>query len=359
MSELVALQKRVGAIDPDVMNRPDGYVMEDNDLRSATNTALILGKPLFLTGEAGVGKSQFANWLAHELSQESPTQLFKFVVKSTTEARDLFYHYDALARFHEAQILEHSANSASNNVETVSLIDPYRYISYNALGRAIICSMGGQTALECKLIASHMSGLDEWVTSQPSRSVVLIDEIDKAPRDVPNDILDEIDNLAFRIRELGDREAKVEKQHRPVIVITSNSERDMPKPFLRRCVYYHMPFPREEQLLAIALARVGSRFSFSNGIGLLSESLRLFKYLRSTQAGLRRAPGLAELLDWLHTLAATGEGNEYDALHQVDQLQARVMASLIKDPSDQIMMRDNWSIWLSQALEQAHQDIES
>jgi MoxR-like ATPase len=356
MNELVALQKSVAAIDPDVMNRPDGYVMEDNDLRSAVNTALILGKPLFLTGEAGVGKSQFAHWLAYELNQETPTQLFKFVVKSTTEARDLFYHYDALARFHEAQILEHAGRSASN-VEAMASMDPYRYISYNALGQAIICSMGRQAALDRKLVVPPMSGLDEWVTAQPSRSVVLIDEIDKAPRDVPNDILDEIDNLVFRIRELGDREARVEKLHRPVIVITSNSERDMPKPFLRRCVYYHMPFPSHAQLVAIAQVRVGSRFT--SGSGLLGESLKLFHYLRSTQAGLRRAPGLAELLDCLHTLAAAGEGKKGHTLHQVDQLQARVMASLIKDPNDQIMMRDNWSSWLSQALALDDQDVES
>jgi MoxR-like ATPase len=338
------------------MNRPDGYVMEDNDLRSAANTALILGKPLFLTGEAGVGKSQFANWLAHELSQETPTQLFKFVVKSTTEARDLFYHYDALSRFHQAQILEHAWRSASP-VDTAGSMDPYCYISYNALGRAIICSMGQQSALDRKLIAPHMFGLDEWVSLKPSRSVVLIDEIDKAPRDVPNDILDEIESLAFRIREMGDREARVEKDQRPVIIITSNSERDMPKPFLRRCVYYHMPFPNEAQLMAIAQARVGSRFV--SGSGLLSESLKLFDYLRSTQVGLRRAPGLAELLDWLHALGATGEGDKYHTLSQIDQLQARVMASLIKDPGDQIMMRDNWSSWLSQALALVDQDVET
>lgn len=355
LNELVALQKKVGAIDPDIMNHPDGYIMEDNDLRSATNTALMLGKPLFLTGEAGVGKSQFANWLAHELSQESPTQIFKFVVKSTTEARDLFYHYDSLARFHEAQVVEQSPRTVRGN-KLNTPIDPYRYISYNALGRAILCSLGRETALDRKLVAPHMLGFDEWITSKSSRSVVLIDEIDKAPRDVPNDILDEIDNLAFRIRELGDREAKVQKTHRPVIIITSNSERDMPKPFLRRCIYYHMPFPSEEQLMAIVESRIGKRFTDDDW--LLSDSLRLFHFLRSTQSGLRRTPGLAELLDWLHALAAILKDKDHDGFYEIDQFQAGVMTSLIKDPNDQTLLRENWSTWLSHALDRYDQDGE-
>ncbi len=355
MSDLVALTKKTRAIDPDTMNNPDGYVMEDNDLRSATNTALILGKPLLLTGEAGVGKSQFASWLAHELSQEDPITLFKFVIKSTSEARDLFYHYDALARFHSAQIKEQSLGSGLIS-KSPTATDPYRYISYNALGKAIIRSMGRQTALNRKLIAEQMAGVKDWATELPSRSVVLIDEIDKAPRDVPNDILDEIDNLAFRVRELGDQEAKVDREHRPIIVITSNSERDLPKPFLRRCVYYHMPFPSQSQLMEIAQQRVGTRFN--RGSDLLSESLQLFWYLRDN-AGLRRAPGLAELLDLLHTLAAAGEGEARDTLQNVEQLQPRVMASLIKDPNDQALLRDNWSSWLEQALKPVNRDAAS
>jgi MoxR-like ATPase len=102
-AERVAMWKHASTINLEAMSRPEDYVMEDQELRAAANAALILGKPLLLTGEAGIGKSQFASWLALQLKLGEP---LKFVVKSTTEARDLFYQYDALARFHEAQVTQ-------------------------------------------------------------------------------------------------------------------------------------------------------------------------------------------------------------------------------------------------------------
>jgi MoxR-like ATPase len=212
MTDAIEIQKHTPPIDLDAMTRPQGYVMEDNDLRAAANAALMLGKPLLLTGEAGVGKSQFSAWLAHQLGLGDP---LKFVVKSTTEARDLFYHYDALARFHEAQVTQLVTVPVAAGDKplggSMDEIDPRRYIAYNALGKAILYSLGALTAREKGFISKTMGALLDDFPLEPRRSVVLIDEIDKAPRDVPNDILDEIDNLSFTIRELGNITVKASK----------------------------------------------------------------------------------------------------------------------------------------------------
>ncbi|MDJ0807624.1 MAG: MoxR family ATPase [Gammaproteobacteria bacterium] len=355
MTELIELIKDFQPIDQARMTSPEGYLMQDNDLRAAANTALVLGKPLLLTGEAGVGKSQFANWLAFELNKQQPLAWFKFVVKSTTEARDLFYHYDALARFHEAQVHRtvyqvdspNGIQQHSNVQSGFSSHEAHRYISYNALGMAILFSMGKSAALNDKLVTAEMQGLQQSLPEQPSRSVVLIDEIDKAPRDVPNDILDEIDNQQFTVRELGDLTAKANPEFRPIIVITSNSEKDLPKPFLRRCVYYNMRFPDDDELQRIVEQRVGARFA--NSRGLLGDCLRFFWFLRE-RAEIRRRPGLAELLDWVHELSETGERASYGSFTEVRQMPARVMSTLLKDPDDQDLLRQSWSNWVAQAL---------
>jgi MoxR-like ATPase len=131
------------------------------------------------------------------------------------------------------------------------------------------------------------------------RSVVLIDEIDKAPRDVPNDILNEIDDMSFTIPELENAPVGVEPKWRPLVFITSNSEKGLPDAFLRRCVYYHMPFPAPKVLLSIVESRVGKRFSEKS---LLGELLAIFHEVRSKQRALRKPPGIAELLMWLSAL---------------------------------------------------------
>src|SRR5215471_5365508 len=160
MSDAIEIQKHTPPIDLDAMTRPEGYVVEDNDLRAAANAALMLGKPMLLTGEAGVGKSQFSAWLAHRLGLGDP---LKFVVKSTTEARDLFYHYDALARFHEAQVTQLVTVRVPPGDKplggSMDEIDPRRYISYNALGKAILYSLGAPAAREKGFIAATMGAL--------------------------------------------------------------------------------------------------------------------------------------------------------------------------------------------------------
>lgn len=349
--ERVAMWDHPSAMNLEAMNRPQDYVMEDQELRAAANAALILGKPLLLTGEAGIGKSQFASWLALQLNLGEP---LKFVVKSTTEARDLFYQYDALARFHEAQVTQLLEASPAGG-QTVGgqtapappsdRIDPLRYLSYNALGKAILYSLGKKAAQEKGLLSDAMGSFRNEFPNEQRRSVVLIDEIDKAPRDVPNDMLDEIDHLSFAIRELGNRTVPAHREFRPVVVITSNSERDLPKPFLRRCVYYHMKFPSKEVLDQIVDRRVGKRFQSARG--LLGPAITLFGYLRE-KAGLRQTPGLAELLDFLSAL--TGERQSVAELRSHPDLQAVVKATLLKDRHDQEQSDRDLGSWLDEAL---------
>jgi MoxR-like ATPase len=342
------------AINLEAMNRPEDYVMEDEALDAVARAALILGKPLLLTGEAGIGKSQFADWLALQLNLDEPDRFLgkplKFVVKSTTEARDLFYQYDALARFHEAQVTQLQetpvAGERALRTRPNDAIDPRRYLTYNALGTAILFSLGKEKALSKGLISEAMQ--KDWLDrfpEKPRRSVVLIDEIDKAPRDVPNDMLDEIDHLSFSIRELGNLPVEAHHAFRPIVVMTSNSERDLPKPFLRRCVYYHMKFPSDTVLAQIVERRVGKRFH--SAVGILGQAMILFGYLRE-EAGIRQPPGLAELLDFLSALAGGLQSGA--ELRSHPHLQAVVQATLLKDRHDQEQSDRDWASWLDKTL---------
>src|SRR5262249_13584621 len=150
------------------MDDPEGYIAEDG-LRDAVNVALALGQPLLLTGEPGTGKTQLASSLAYELELPGP---LVFNTKTTSSARDLFYRYDSLSHFRDVQFKEKDP-----------IVD--HYITYEALGQAILLSLQPNEVKD--LLPEKLQGLG------PTRSVVLIDEIDKAPRDLPNDVLIEIE----------------------------------------------------------------------------------------------------------------------------------------------------------------------
>lgn len=250
--------------------RPEAY-LPDEGLVKAVNVALLLGQPLLLTGEPGTGKTQLAYSLAYQLGLEEP---LKFETKSTSTARDLFYIYDSLGRFHAAQLGEKDKPSVD-------------YLTYNALGKAIILTNPVETVKD--YLPSDFS------YTEPRRSLVLIDEIDKAPHDFPNDILNEIENLYFRIPELGNVTIKSAENMQPILILTSNSEKSLPEAFLRRCIYYDVPFPDENRLKEIITARLGS-FSSSD---FLNQALKIFFQLRG---GLHKKPSTAELLNWLMVL---------------------------------------------------------
>ena len=183
---------------------------------------------------------------------------------------------------------------------------------------------------------------------QPTRTVVLIDEIDKAPRDVPNDMLDEIDKMAFTVREIGNRTLTADKSKRPVVIITSNSERDLPEAFLRSCIYYHIPFPENpEHLQKIVLSRLRHRLAESSP--LHNDAQIMLQYLRRDELSFVRKPGIAELLDWLYEL--TRERNDL-ALALKDHPRAHIAAktTLLKHAEDQKKATaENWTTWLIKA----------
>jgi MoxR-like ATPase len=288
--------------------RPEAY-LPDAGLVKAVNVALLLGQPLLLTGEPGTGKTQLAYSLAYQLGLG---ELLKFETKSTSIARDLFYIYDALGRFHAAQ----AAQLGEKNTQKRSV----DYLTYNALGEAIIRTNPPKTVKDC-LPA-------DFTHTEPRRSVVLIDEIDKAPRDFPNDILNEIENLYFRIPELGNVKIEATENRSPILVLTSNSEKSLPEAFLRRCIYYHIPFPNQTRLEEIIEARLGT-FASSD---FLNKALALFFQLRD--GGLRKKPSTAELLNWL--MVMRGMYQDVDnpiAAHPESVLDT--LSSLVKMTEDQ------------------------
>lgn len=251
---------------------PAGYIAEPG-LRDAVNVALALGQPLLLTGEPGTGKTQLATSLAYELGQTAP---LVFNTKTTSTARDLFYRYDSLAHFHDAQF----------RPDSVVVED---YIHFEALGLAILLAMEPGQADVALPPALKGHG--------PIRSVVLVDEIDKAPRDLPNDVLNEIEQMSFVVRETG-RTYGADRRHQPIVILTSNSEKSLPDPFLRRCIFYHITFPDAPRLRAIVRNRLGG------GVALSPDAVEaaVAQFERIREAALRKRPTTGELLAWIRVL---------------------------------------------------------
>ena len=295
----------------DKFRKPEKYIA-DPGLVDACNVALLLGQPLLITGQPGTGKTLFAYSLAWELGLSEP---FKFETKSTSAARDLFYTYDALKRFQDVQA--NVQNKESNN--------SLDYLTYQALGKAILLTR--EKAEVAEFLPTDFEHLGK------KRTVVLIDEVDKAPRDFPNDILNELDLLYFRIPELGNVKIEADRnpEYQPIVIITSNSEKDLPAAFLRRCVYYDVPFPDSARLREIINNRLGL---FSNGKNqFLDDALDLFEKLRSPQVNLNQKPATAELLGWLFTLQKVA-GNADNPLSKPN-LARRTLSSLVITAADQ------------------------
>lgn len=249
------------------------YYIAEKGLTDAVNVALALGLPLLVTGEPGTGKTQLAYSIAYELDLGTP---LVFRTKTTSTANDLFYRYDALAHFHDAQF--HKDTSPVEN-----------YITYDALGLAILRSINSS--------AANRSLPEDLRVDSPVRSVVLIDEIDKAPRDLPNDVLNEIETLSFIVKETGE-EFKADQSYRPILVLTSNSEKNLPDAFLRRCVFYHIKFPDSVRLKEIVRGRL--RFNSDFTPLMLDHAIRHFEEIR--ELALKKKPATAEFLAWVRIL---------------------------------------------------------
>jgi len=281
-----------------------GYIA-DSGLVDAVNIALTLGQPLLLTGEPGTGKTQLAWRIAWELGLGEP---LVFDTKSGSTARDLFYSFDALRRFHAAHTPEATRDNRA-------------YIDYNALGLAILTA--NEEAEVRHLLPEGMKHPGK------RRSVVLIDEVDKAPRDFPNDLLNELDQMFFRITELGNARVAAPADMRPVIIIASNSEKNLPDPFLRRCIYYHIPFPDTRRLGEIITRRLD--LGGDGQSPMLNDALRFFAALR--QRNVRKRPSTAEMISWVDVLVRRGTDKSKPLKDSADHVRS-TLTVLAKNADD-------------------------
>lgn len=298
------------------------FYRADPELVSAVNVALLLGQPLLVTGDPGTGKTQLAHAVAWELGFGK--RAIPFETKSTSAARDLFYTYDSLRRFRDAY-------------DTKRELDELSYIKYNALGEAIIRANAKETV-------AHLLPPGFEHAGPPTKSVVLIDEIDKAPRDFPNDLLNEIEDMFFRIPELENAAVRALPEYRPIVIITSNSEKNLPDAFLRRCVYYHIAFPSADRLREIVTLRIDD-LAASDDLGV-RDAIDLFARLRAedTPYRLSKKPATAELIGWINALRGAGADLKLTLKSQQDTVRS-TMGAVVKlsgDRTPAMKIVDQW-----------------
>ena len=288
---------------------------------------------------------------------------FFFPVKSTTEAQHLFYDVDQLRRLHAAQ------------VDRGQPPDIRDYLQFQGLGLAILRTMTLEE-LARRQLTSHAWPESEKTQAghqQPQPSVVLIDEIDKAPPDFPNDVLEEIRRCWFRIPEMDkdqqefgiaedpDQPTDVEKKMRPVIIITSNSEKTLPTAFLRRCVYYHMAHPRGKVLEAIVRRRLGEQTTLTPA--QQQEALSFFEYLITQEdVALGKQPSTAELLAWLLAMQVEGLKETEPNAALSDRWQQLAKSCLFKLEDDQTQFPTLVTSWIterSQPKQVGQADVQS
>ena len=258
----------------------DRYLATD-DLAIAVNAAITLQRPLLVKGEPGTGKTELARQVAAALQMP----LLEWHIKSTTKAQQGLYEYDAVSRLRDSQLGLAQVNDVAN------------YIRQGKLWQAFVA---------------------------PTRTVLLIDEVDKADIEFPNDLLQELDRMEFNVFETGQT---IRARQRPVVIITSNNEKELPDAFLRRCFFHYIRFPDPQTLRAIVeMHHPGIRES------LLTTALTQFYDLRDTP-GLKKKPSTSEVLDWLKLLLAEDLSAE-DLRLQGKNALPRLHGALLKTEQD-------------------------
>ena len=251
-------------------------------LKMAVNAAITLEKPLLIKGEPGTGKTVLAEAVADHLG----TDLIAWHIKSTTKAQQGLYEYDAVARLRDSQLGDPRVADISH------------YIRKGKLWQAF---------------------------SAEQRPVLLIDEIDKADIEFPNDLLLELDRMEFDVYETGER---VKARQRPVVIITSNNEKELPDAFLRRCFFHYIRFPDKAEMQAIVKLHYPDLKE-----RLLDEAMTLFFELRAVE-GLRKKPSTSELLDWIRLLLADDIAPEAMRTREPGKLVPALYGALLKTEQD-------------------------
>jgi MoxR-like ATPase len=306
----------------------------DPKLVKAVNLAIKLNRPLLLEGEPGCGKTRLADAIACEFTHtylegetnDRGNQLwwnyYVWNVKSLGQARDGLYNFDAIARLRDSQLIgadpQNLKKILGNDYQklTERLTDKRKYVTLGKLGQAL-------------------------AQQDIIRPIVLIDEIDKADSDFPNDLLVELDRLSFEIPETGETypQPDAEIKPKPIVIITSNQERPLPEPFLRRCLYYYLSFPDKIQLGEIIKSRFGDKIQEQqNLIDKTIAHVQQIRTLLEKQPG-SKLPGTSELMDFLTILkdkSATQGVEDLETLHENPHL----LGIILKTQADQKIYQD-------------------
>ena len=322
---------------------PANYIARP-DLVHAVNTALMLGKPLLLTGGPGTGKSQLAERIAWEFNLGP---VLRFEAQSLSEAVDLFYRFDLVGYLSAVELSKQRTRGGAAAAASDDEGPPSReaYARLGPLGQAILRT---DPQADPKLFDALFGPAEHATRAEARPSVVLIDEIDKASRDFPNDLLNGIERLQFELPDLK-RRLVVAPNLKPIVIITSNQERELPAPFLRRCTFFHIDDPTAAELTAIIARRFFAPRGDAPSAGLppslptaYRQLLEEFVRFRERHVDeLQYVPGTQELIDWTDALrrrdapSSTGEG---DLLGRLDEL-LQTVSAVVKHRDDQSLLR--------------------